>query len=146
MLLTKHKLEYSKKHFFAFIPAIIWAGIIAFMSLLPSTELPSDLLLFSDKLIHAFIYFSLTLFIFLAFIHQAKLLNTRMIFINVFNISALISLLFGILIELAQDKMDIGRTGDWKDVIANSFGIIIVYPSMKLFLKFNISKKLFVNK
>ena len=141
MLPTKHKLECSKKYFFVFIPALIWAGIIAYMSLLPSSELPSSLFLLSDKLIHAFIYFCLTMLIVLSFIYRNKFLNRKTTQINIFVISALISLLFGVFIEFAQDKMNIGRTGDWKDVIANSFGIVIVYPFMNLIVKFNILKK-----
>ena len=146
MLLTKHKLEHSKKYFIVFIPALIWAGIIAFMSLLPSDKLPLDVLVVSDKLIHSSIYFGLTLLLILAFIYRNKLMDAGGVVANSFFISALISLMFGIIIEVAQEKMNIGRSGDWKDVAANLFGIVIVYPFVIMVKNTNIFKKLFIHK
>ncbi len=146
MLLIKHKLKRSKKYFIVFIPALIWAGIIAFMSLLPSTKLPLNVLVVPDKIIHSIIYFVLTQLLVLAFIYRNKLINKEGLILNSFFISALISLMFGILIEIAQEKMNIGRSGDWKDVLANLFGIVIVYPIVIMVHKTNIFKKLFIHK
>lgn len=145
MLLIKNKLDYNKKNFIAFIPASIWAGIIAFMSLLPNDELPTDLLIVSDKIIHSLIYFGLTLLLVLAFIYQTKIVDKTKVLLNSFFISASISLIFGILIEVAQEKMNIGRSGDWKDVVANLFGIVIVYPFVIIVLNTKVFKKLFIH-
>ncbi len=36
------------------------------------------------------------------------------------------------MIEILQEKMQIGRSGDWKDALANLFGIVIAYHSVKI--------------
>ena len=131
-LLTKLKLELSIKKYILFIPALIWAGIIVFMSLLPHEELPYNVLLVSDKIIHTLIYFVLALLIVIALIYQYHAEIIDSVVQRKYLVSALFAFVFGVLIEVAQQKMDIGRSGDWKDVIANSFGILIVYPFVKM--------------
>jgi len=115
------------------------------MSLLPGDKLPVNVLVVSDKIIHALIYFGLTLLLSTGFIYTSS--NVSKSFNNrEYLISALFSLVFGILIEVAQEKMNIGRSGDWKDVIANLFGIVIVYPFMKTMQSLDIFKKIFSRK
>ena len=138
-------MERSKQKYISFIPALIWAGIIVFMSLLPSNKLPVDVLVVSDKIIHASIYFVLTLFLIVAFIYISNDV-TNSIIKRKFIIAVLISLLFGILIEVAQEMMNIGRSGDWKDVIANLFGTVIVYPFTKIMQNSDIFKKIISRK
>ena len=145
LLLTKRKLERNKQKYISFVPAFIWAGIIVFMSLLPGDKLPVDVLVVSDKIIHASIYFGLTILLFSAFIFISRDVSNSSIK-RMFFISALFSLVFGILIEFAQEKMNIGRSGDWKDVIANLFGIIIVYPFVKTMQSSSILTKLISRK
>lgn len=115
------------------------------MSLLPSSELPIDILVVSDKIIHSLIYFVLTLLIILAFIYSNELIGKSSVLIKSFIVSGLFSLIFGILIEVAQEKMNIGRSGDWKDVVANLFGIVIVYPFVIMVLNTKVFKKLFIH-
>jgi VanZ family protein len=38
--------------------------------------------------------------------------------------AALIALLTGILVEIAQALMGVGRTGEWQDVVANGVGVL----------------------
>ena len=137
----KLKLGLNKQRYIPFIPALVWAGIIVLMSLLPSDELPVDVLVVSDKIIHALIYFGLTLLLLLAFVFIS---NDEINFTikRGFFISLLISLVLGILVEVAQEKMNIGRSGDWKDVIANLFGTVIVYPFIKIVQDLGILSKL----
>jgi len=124
---TKLKLEPSTKKYLFFIPVLFWAGIIVYMSLLPSNEIPKSIQLLSDKFIHASIYFGLTILLSIAFTYCNC---TSSINQNYF-LSVTIAFILGVCLEVLQDKMNIGRTGDWKDVAANSFGIVIVYPLLK---------------
>ncbi|MEN8136909.1 MAG: VanZ family protein [Bacteroidota bacterium] len=112
----------------AFIPAFLWAGIIALMSLLPGKSIPNELFVVSDKLIHAIIYMVFTAFMVLALNYKlgSKNLNKNYI------VSALIALVFGVLIEVFQESMKIGRSGDWKDAMADFVGIIVAYPLVKI--------------
>jgi len=139
--LTKLKLEHSTKKIIAFIPALTWVGIIVYMSLLPSDELPIDVLVVSDKIIHASIYFGLTFLFLSAFIFNYNSFSNDVLKRS-FWMSFSISLIIGIMIEIAQEKMNIGRSGDWKDVIANITGSVIVYPFMKRVLNLSVLKKI----
>ena len=111
------------------------------MSLLPSEKLPVDVLVVSDKIIHALIYFILTSLLILASIYTSNDVS-NLIINKKFIIVSLISLLLGILIEFAQEYMNIGRSGDWKDVIANLFGTVIVYPFTKTIQSSGILKRI----
>ena len=136
-------MELSKKSYFAFIPAQIWAGIIVFMSLLPSNKIPIDVLIVSDKIIHGLIYFVLALFLVLAYLYTSSSIVDNTYFKKAYFKTVIISLVLGILLEIAQDKMGIGRSGDYKDVIANSFGIVIVYPFVVIMQRIEIFNTIF---
>ncbi len=127
MLHIKLKLELSTKKYLFFIPVFFWAGIIIYMSLLPSNEIPKSIQFLSDKFIHASIYFGLTILLSIAFTYCKCTSSIKQ---NYF-ISVVVAFILGVCLEVLQDKMSIGRTGDWKDVVANSFGIVIVYPLLK---------------
>jgi len=143
---TKLKLELKEKSFFVFIPALIWAGIIAFMSLLPSDDLPKEIFIISDKIIHAIIYFVLALLFFVGFIYRSNILDKSEGVFRLFLFSAFVSLAFGVFIEVAQENMNLGRSGDCKDVVADLFGIIIVYPFVKALRNTEIFKRVFIDK
>jgi VanZ family protein len=125
-------LELNKRHITVFIPALIWAGIIAFMSLLSREKIPAEVSLISDKAIHAIIYLILTSLLTLAFIFVSKTYKKKNSFLVSYITSALIAFVFGVMIEILQEKMQIGRSGDWKDALANLFGIVIAYHSVKI--------------
>ena len=146
MLLTKLKLELRTKKNIVFIPAFIWAGIIAFMSLLPSDDLPLNILVVSDKFIHASIYFGLTLLLVIALIYQYKTQIIESVLQRSYLVSAIWAFVFGLLIEVAQEKMNIGRFGDWKDIVANSFGIVIVYPFVIMMQSRDVFNRVFTSK
>ena len=72
----------------------------------------------SDKYIHTFAYFILSISWLLAFKEKAKIKH----------VSALIFFLilaYGIIIEVFQDVLTKNRQADFLDVIANSIGIIV---------------------
>ena len=82
----------------------------------------------SDKVLHAFAYTMLTLSWFYA-IKKAHD-NTRvkiLIAVSIF--------IFGIIIEVLQGYMTVNRMMDFKDVIANTIGILIAFNMFRYLLK-----------
>lgn len=68
-----------------------------------------------DKVEHVFAYFSLTLcWLFVSYT------NTKRKYIVV-----IACIIYGIIIELIQSNLTIYRTGDYLDVLANSFGAVL---------------------
>ncbi len=84
-------------------------GLMLVLSLAPNVGGPS----FSgaDKLEHTFGYIAMTSWFAAVFERRGYWLL------------ALLLLLLGIGVELAQAWMSIGRMGDWRDVVANAIGI-----------------------
>jgi VanZ family protein len=87
---------------------IALAAIVVFESLTPSVPMPAAI---SDKLAHAAGYGALSFWF-------AGILERRR-----YPVLAGLLLAFGVLVELAQYAMGIGRTAEWQDVVANFLGI-----------------------
>ena len=130
-------MAFIKKNIIAFIPALIWAGIIAFMSLLPHKKLPDSILTFSDKFMHAAIYWMLTLLFLFAFSLNTKTIIKSKSYI----VFGTISFLFGVLIEFLQAYLSTNRSADWKDVVANCIGIFLAITTFKFISKSNLLDK-----
>ena len=91
--------------------AILLAVILA--SLVPNEELHRVVPDFNDKLTHGATYFGMTLWI-------AGSLDPRR-----YEWLAVVMCAVGIAIEGVQFLMHLGREADWRDVVANSFGVLI---------------------
>jgi VanZ family protein len=85
------------------------AAIILVGSLLPSV--PDARVLENDKINHFVGYFGLSAW-FTALAQRRR-----------YGVVVLALLAFGAAIEITQHLMPLGRTGDWRDVVANSIGI-----------------------
>lgn len=92
-----------------------WAILIVVIvaSIIPNDELHRVVPDFNDKLTHGVTYFGMTLWI-------AGSLDPRR-----YEWLAIVLCAVGIGIEGLQFLMNLGREADWRDVIANSFGIMI---------------------
>jgi VanZ family protein len=107
------------------IPTLVWATVVLFLTLLPSSTLPQvpewDLLNFYTAS-HAGVFFLLAVLMERGFTKQ-----TRFGFLRryAFLLTFLVCLIFGILIEILQTLMAFGRQGELFDVIANSIGIFL---------------------
>ncbi len=96
-----------------FILAVLWTVFVLTASLMP-VHPPGKLPEQSDKLVHVF-FFALLYF----FWNRTRLFHA---------ISLLVYLvLFGIIIEILQGILPFGRHFDWLDVLADFFGIILIY-------------------
>mgnify|MGYP001084770177 CR=1 FL=1 len=121
-----------------YIPAILWSLFIASSCLLPASSFHRFSLnsLFElDKLIHLILYFVLVV---LWAISSGTNYGANKKFIIV-----LMSIAYGVLIELLQAMMGMGRAYDLDDIIANTVGCILgilsvsfVSRNMPLFKKY----------
>jgi VanZ family protein len=78
-----------------------------------------------DKLYHLFAYFTLSTCWLFSFYKKPTLKYIIIIF----------CILYGIIIEVLQDTLTLYRTGDFKDVLANTTGIILGLLVFNQFLK-----------
>ncbi len=87
----------------------------------------------TDKMLHGFAYFILTLlWLFYYLMKNARISNFKWKF---FNISVLV-IVFGMLIEVLQGVLTRYRHPDWADVLANSIGVFIAFLFCTFFLNF----------
>ena len=107
-----------------FWPAIIWGIFIFIMSSFPGDDIPKSFIInipFADKIIHFFLYFLLVILILLGYLRKLKTTLT----IRKLLFAFLISLLYGILLEILQDLVFIMRGADLLDIAANAAGSFI---------------------
>jgi glycopeptide antibiotics resistance protein len=102
----------------AHIPAILWTLLIGSSCLISASafkDFSFDSLLQIDKVIHLTLYFFFVLFWALSIPHTK------------WNTLALLAtgILYGILIEVLQGAMHLGRSYDIDDIIANTVGAIL---------------------
>lgn len=117
--------------------ALLWVLLIFAGCLLPPSDLPSTSLFskipYFDKIVHFFIYFIFTLFLLAGFNRWHTVLKFKSILI-----SFAIAFLCGLSVEVLQEVMNIGRTGDSFDMLANTGGIlagILFYAPLKWILR-----------
>jgi VanZ family protein len=117
-----------------FFLTFFWAGIIAFFCLVDSSEIPKVNISIEnlDKLVHIFFHFVLTTLLYLFF---KKLFNSDNK-IKPVVISIIISLFFGIIIEILQESLTITRHADLFDVLANLFGAVLSVLTIIVLNKF----------
>jgi len=109
-----------------FIALAISLVIIA-LSLVNTAKLPEPGIKVSDKILHSTAYMGLMWSWLLVFRNKKSLKNLFIIF------SVLV--VFGMLLEVLQETLTTYRTADWRDVIANSFGLLIGIISFHFFCK-----------
>lgn len=102
---------------FYLIVAIIWTGIITYFCLIKSSAIPG-IANGLDKIGHFSFHFGMVIFWFLYFNARKKHLFLKINLRNAF----LLSLFYGIFLELGQKYLTTTRNADIKDVLANSVG------------------------
>lgn len=132
-MLTKNLLVRNKLILCA---AIGWTAIITYYSLVNSSEIPSMPVNF-DKLGHIIFHFGLSLSWFLYFKTRKANVGYKNALIKAF----LVSLFYGISIEICQAMFTTTRQPDIKDVFANTFGAILVIFLVYLAKQYSKSKK-----
>lgn len=111
------------------LPAVAWCMFIFIASSIPMTKLPS-LENYSDKFVHAGVFFVLAYLVHVALFHQG---NRRLSQYSLI-ITVLFVMIFGVLDEFHQSFTP-GRSVDPFDVVADTFGAVM-YASINLRFKF----------
>lgn len=118
--------------------ALFWTGFILYLCLIRASNLPSVTIPYIDKCVHFVFHFvfSILWFLVLDFYFKSQRRN------KLLGIVFLMSLCFGIAIELFQTFFTVTRNGDVIDVFANSAGsllaILILGFLDKMFKKNNL--------
>lgn len=111
--------------------AVCYTMLLTILSLITVNQLPKLGSTFDDKIYHFGAYMVLTI------LWYNFLTRTSSKFIIAF--SALISIVYGIIVEVIQGAFTTSRTEDYIDVFANSigvfFGILLILTFRKLKLK-----------
>ena len=105
----------------ALIITILYSIALATVCLVNINNLPHTNIYFEDKIFHFLAYGLLTYLWFNSLINSIKFKKKRAIFL-----AAIISVIFGILIEVIQENMTVSRALDVYDVLANTLGTLLV--------------------
>lgn len=115
-----------------FWSALFWSILIIFLCLIKSSDIPQIEIPYLDKVIHTGLHFVFTLLWFFYFKkHIGRLSNFKLLLI-----SLVLSVFFGIAIELIQKFFTVTRSADIFDVIANLFGAFLAVVSIVFFNKY----------
>lgn len=118
------------KNYFWFVCSLVWAGLILYLSFFTTISEGEELWFENqDKLGHFIFYAVLSMFLIKTFSKEISIQYPM-------NSGALISLIFGVLIELGQHFFTNDRYGDFMDVLANGSGILLVVILIRIFPKY----------
>jgi VanZ family protein len=115
------------------LPALIWGLLILVSIGFPGSNLPDVSVYSADKFAHAFIFFVFSFLLAKGLLMQNKLLTLKK---EPVYFTLLISLFYGVLTEVLQDKIFIERTADVMDMIANATGAVLGLIAFKLSYRF----------
>jgi len=112
------KFVFSFPQWLRVLLSLLYLSVIVGLSLIPSDDVP-DLPVFQgfDKLVHACMYFGLTILACWTFHSEEK--QIRILYIVLFSIT------WGLLMEFSQLEMMMGRAFEWKDELSNSIGTLL---------------------
>jgi len=119
------KLSLVRRYVFV----IFWIVIIITLSLLPKSSIDiGSVKLFkgTDKVVHFLMYFILMILWIFSVVRLPKDKRVKKIFIGV-----VFSVSLGLILEILQKYLEIGRTFDTFDIIANISGIVFVMIFLK---------------
>ena len=111
--------------------ALLWTGVVLFLSLVQADKIPAVNIQNLDKVVHAFFHFVFTSLWILFFKTQIKDPDSYKPYV----ISFLFSVLFGITVEMLQGQYTTTRKEDALDVAANLAGATLAVFSIILYFK-----------
>lgn len=103
---------------------ILWAIFILILCGLPGEQFQNAHITNADKVIHTFLFAVLFFLLSVGFIKQRTFASLR---INTLSKVLMISILYGLIIEVLQGWVFIGRSIDLYDAIFNGFGCLVGY-------------------
>lgn len=116
LMLIKNLLAHKKN---ALLISLIYTLLLLIVCLISLEELPEEAVKKGDKVFHFLAYILLTWLWFNTISKYFKLNTIVVIFITIFFCT-----IFGIIIEYLQSTFTSFRAADYKDVIANTIGVV----------------------
>ncbi|CAH0337002.1 hypothetical protein FVB9288_02738 [Flavobacterium sp. CECT 9288] len=111
---------------------VLWIGTITFFCLATFKSVPLGSVSNLDKIVHAFFYLIFTILFYLSVKNNFS--NTSSF--KAMALSFFCAVLYGVLIEIIQDKFTATRHADIYDVLANTTGatiaVLLIYFSNKI--------------
>lgn len=131
----------SKVKLLFLTPAVLYTGLILYLSLINLADTPVRDLGMSDKVMHGGAYFGLGLLwmLFTIFSFSERDFYKRIGIISV------VSIAFGIFIEVLQDTLTSYRQLDVYDILANTIGVVVAALVVWMFRKYLIRLKAKIN-
>ncbi len=116
------------KYFF-FGLAIVWTGLIVFVCLIKSSDVPSINIVGIDKVVHFVMHLSFTSLWGMAFFKSNFFDSVTKVLV----FSFLLSFVFGLLIEFAQGFLTTTRSADVSDILANVLGAFLAIAMLNTY-------------
>ena len=117
------------KNYFWLVCSLVWAGLIDYLSFSnPNSVGLEPWFKYQDKLGYFIFYAVLSMLLIKTFSKEIVIQNSMWS-------SALVALVFGVLIELGQHFFTHDREGDYMDAMANGLGILLIVVLIKAYPK-----------
>lgn len=120
----------------ALVLALIYSVALTFVSLVKLNNVPDIGVSFGDKIFHFLAYCLLTFLWFFAFLFNFNFKNKRAIIL-----AAILSVIFGIIIEVLQETITVSRAMDIYDVVANTSGVLLTVIILAINKDIDVKKK-----
>ncbi|MEI7423326.1 MAG: VanZ family protein [Prolixibacteraceae bacterium] len=109
---------FSLPQWFRVLVSILYLSVVAGLSLMPSDDVPQiEMFPGFDKVVHGCMYLGLT--VLACWTLHAEIKRIKIVYVVLFSIS------WGLLMEISQLEMMLGRAFEWKDELANSVGSLL---------------------
>lgn len=106
---------------YALITTLIYSAALTFVCLVPLNGVIKVNITLGDKIFHAVTYMILSFLWYLTFYYNLNSSKTKALMY-----AMLVSITFGIIIEILQGTVTAYRSADINDVIANTIGVLIM--------------------
>ena len=106
---------------YALITTLIYSAALALVCLVPLNGVIKVNITLGDKIFHAVTYMILSFLWYLTFYYNLNSSKTKALLY-----AMLVSITFGIIIEILQGTVTAYRSADINDVIANTIGVLIM--------------------
>ena len=104
-----------------FLITVFYSLALATICLIPLKKLPDIGVSFADKIFHSLTYVILAFLWFYSLVFHFKTSKIKSIIY-----ASIISIFFGIIIEILQGTLTKTRQADFLDILANSLGVLLV--------------------
>lgn len=113
-------------------PGICWAFFILIISGIPGNKIPEVNVVSADKIVHFGVYGLLSFLLLFGFYRASEIELT----IKLKRLVIASSIFYGVLIEILQGTVFVGRSMDVYDMVANSIGAFVGLAGFSIYKKF----------